>query len=155
MKTKSLIIVMFLISFITPSGECQTAYESYNSGRVMLDQGMKNGDSVSIESSISLFDVAISGFTDPRQLASVYSKRAVAYGVLGSTDKAIEDFSESLALHDNLFERKMRGCMFVANGNEKKAREDFTKVCDRDPKSETCGWVDALDKGRLTDICQP
>ena len=153
-KTMGIMALLF-VAFIAANAECETGNDYYQRGVETLNQGMNNNNSMSIESSIPLFDAAIENLSDDRQRASAYSKRAVAHGMVGKIDLAIEDWTASLALYENLFARKMRGCMYAATRDAEKAISDFARVCASDPKSDACDWMDAIHDGKIDTVCKP
>lgn len=70
--------------------------------------------------------------------ASHYSSRARAWKRLGDFDKALEDFSKSIALKDRLMARLSRGCVLVRLGRYREALADFDRAESVEPES----WVD-------------
>jgi Flp pilus assembly protein TadD len=86
------------------------------------------------------FDKAITDYTeairfDPKEAATHYYNRGLAYGKTGDHDKAIADFTEAIRLNSNDAEAYYgRGCEYGEKGDHDKAIADFTEAIRLNPK---------------------
>jgi len=127
----------------------------YHTGLEKIGQWKQTRNQMLLREAIENFTYAIVESDQERAKAGAYFKRGFCYGMLGDTDKCIEDFTRGLEIDPgNAYGRKTRGCQYLVKGEALKAREDFQFVCSKYRESEACRWVEEIDKGECKTVCQ-
>jgi tetratricopeptide (TPR) repeat protein len=132
----------------------QEVQSRYHAGLEKIGQWKQTRNQSLLTEAIEDFSYAIAEFDQERQKVGAYFKRGFCYGMLGDTDKCIEDFTRGLEIApDNAYGRKTRGCQYMGQGKVREAREDFQFVCSKYQEPEACRWVEEIDEGNCKTVC--
>ena len=133
----------------------QEVQRRYHAGLEKIGQWKQTRNQLLLSEAIEDFTYVIAESDQEIAKAGAYFKRGFCYGMLGDTDKCIEDFSRGLEIDpENAYGRKTRGCQYLVKGEVVKAREDFRFVCSRYEEEEACRWVEEIDKGECKTVCK-
>jgi hypothetical protein len=128
----------------------------YDAGLEKIGQWKQTRNQQPLKEAIEDFTYVIAESDHERDKVGAFFKRGFCHGILGDTDKCIDDFTRGLEIAPaNAYGRKTRGCQYYLVKREaRKAREDFQFVCSKYQEPEACRWVEEIDKGECKTVCQ-